>query len=402
MLDALARQLYTEKVNKGSIPNDLYKKTADDLLKALDEGLGGKSFDITDGRNTLKAYLQQNIAAFSAAKSLTQMNHMRSLMADAKDFTDFRNKCFDAGYQFNVNWLRTEYDTFTASAQMAQQWDQYRANGVEVFEFTTVGDDRVRPAHAALDGLTIRYDSPAIKRLWPPLDWACRCFMVPGIAERAMNDAQAGKVINDNTPNKLFHHHPGIDKAVVNNNHPYFKEAATHVGGKEKLKELDAQKNYGLPSVKKMYNQNKFPARVEMASETEYRDWWKDQVKAKGTDDFVLKDKTGLNILFDSVQTPGNNKSSFSYFKDHILQKSNEQRWSYAANLTDIITNADEIWSGRKNGRIVRYYLKYFDQSPMVVVAADSANTIIAQTMYELTAARVEELRRGELIDIKR
>ena len=179
------------------IPEKLYQQTAKDLLKVIDEGMGGSSFAFDDSRNTLKAYFQQNICSFSAAKSLTQMQHMTGLLSDAKDFTDFRNKCLDAGYQFNVNWLRTEYETFSSSAQMAAQWEQFIANGVETLEFTTVGDDKVRPAHALLDGLTLRIDSPAIKKIYPPLDWYCRCFMVPGIPERALSDTEAGRLAKE-------------------------------------------------------------------------------------------------------------------------------------------------------------------------------------------------------------
>lgn len=393
ILEDIARKLFTEKVQKGKIDDKLYKQTAKDLLKTIDEGLGGNSFSFEDGRNTLKAYFQQNICAFSAAKSLTEMNHMRSLLADATDFNDFRNKVFDAGYKFNINWLRTEYDTFTASAQMAQQWDSFIKNGVEALEFTTVGDDRVRPAHALLDGMTVRIDSPALKRIYPPLDWLCRCFMVPGIVSKAMGDDEAGRLAKDASANKLFRHHSGIDKVVVSDEHPYFNA---------KPKELDATSNYGLPTVKHLYNQNKFPPRIEMGSETEYRNWWRDQVNVDDTDDIALNDKTGLQILFDSTQTPGNKNSTYSYFKDHILMKSNEKRWSYAANLTDIITDADEIWSTRVGNKLQRVYIKYFENSPITVIVKDKDGVMVAETMYELTAARATELRRGELIHIKR
>jgi SPP1 gp7 family putative phage head morphogenesis protein len=321
------------------------------------------------------------------------MDHMRGLMAEAKDFVDFRNQCLDAGYQFNINWLKTEYDTFSASAQMAQQWETMTAAGVEVFQFVTAGDDRVRPTHAELDGLTFTKVAAFIKRIWPPLDFNCRCGVIPGVHDRIADDETAGRLVKQNVKNPLFKNHPGIDKVVISDDHPYFNAMP---------KELDAQKNYGLPSVKKLYNTNQYPARIEMGSEQEYKEWWRDLVTDKTRDDIVVKDKTGVHVLFDSQATPGNTKPATSYFKDHILMRSNEKRWSYAANLTDIVTQPDEIWSARVKGKIVRFYIKYFEDAPITVVGLDKNNVITAETMYELTEARAGEIRRGELIYIKR
>lgn len=393
IIDQIAKDLFEHKIKNGSIPPELYKKVSGDLLKTIDEGLGGKSFGFEDGRNTLKAYYQQNICAFSAAKSLTEMNHMRSLLADSKDFIDFRNKCFDANIQFNAAWLKTEYDTFTAAAQMGNQYDSFIKNKVDVLEFTTVGDDHVRPSHAELDGFTFRIDAPFVKKIWPPLDWNCRCHLIPGIDAKISDENKAAIAVKAAVKNPLFKNHSGIDKVVVSNDHQYFNAVNT---------ELGAVKNYGLPTVKHMYDKNAWPPRIEMASESEYRAWWKDMVNIDRTDNFQLKDKTGLNILFNSGETPGHNKSIYSYFKDHILQRTNEQRWKYAANLESIITDADEIFSIRRNNKISRVYIKYFDNNPIAVLVKDKDGVMVADTIYELTEQRAEDVRRGELIFIKR
>ena len=199
----------------------------------------------------------------------------------------------------------------------------------------------------------------------------------------------------------MFEKHAALDKVVISDGHPYFSEYNI-AKQKSKLKELDAQSNYGLPSVKHLYNQHKFSSKIEMGSEDEYRKWWKDQVNVKGTDDILLTDKTGLNILFDSVKTAGNNKKATTYFKDHIITKTNEQRWSYAANLTDILTDADEIWSTRLNNDITRIYLKYYNDAPYAIVVANKEGVMVAESMYQLTDERAIEFRRGELIHIKR
>lgn len=46
------------------------------------------------------------------------------------------------------------------------------------YEYVTVGDDRVRPSHAALDGLRRPKDDPIWDRIFPPNGWQCRCSVI--------------------------------------------------------------------------------------------------------------------------------------------------------------------------------------------------------------------------------
>lgn len=47
------------------------------------------------------------------------------------------------------------------------------------YQYVTVGDDRVRPEHEALDGVTLPKGDPFWSRAYPPNGWACRCQAVP-------------------------------------------------------------------------------------------------------------------------------------------------------------------------------------------------------------------------------
>lgn len=67
--------IYTEIAKQllngdGTINSELYFKTAQDLMAAVHNGLGGSAFAYDDDRNQLVAALQKNIYPFSAAKSL--------------------------------------------------------------------------------------------------------------------------------------------------------------------------------------------------------------------------------------------------------------------------------------------------------------------------------------------
>lgn len=47
------------------------------------------------------------------------------------------------------------------------------------YKYVTVGDSRVRPEHAALEGTTLPKDDPFWERYYPPNGWSCRCQAVP-------------------------------------------------------------------------------------------------------------------------------------------------------------------------------------------------------------------------------
>jgi SPP1 gp7 family putative phage head morphogenesis protein len=46
------------------------------------------------------------------------------------------------------------------------------------WQYLTMGDDAVRPEHAALNGIILPADSPFWKTHFPPWDWGCRCQAV--------------------------------------------------------------------------------------------------------------------------------------------------------------------------------------------------------------------------------
>lgn len=51
--------------------------------------------------------------------------------------------------------------------------------------YQTFGDGRVRPSHAALNGIILPADHPFWKDHTPPWDWGCRCNKVPVTADEA-------------------------------------------------------------------------------------------------------------------------------------------------------------------------------------------------------------------------
>ncbi len=55
---------------------------------------------------------------------------------------------------YNRNYLRTEYNFVQASAEMAAKWEGVAEDGDRYnLLYRTAGDDKVRPEHAALNGI---------------------------------------------------------------------------------------------------------------------------------------------------------------------------------------------------------------------------------------------------------
>lgn len=67
---------------------------------------------------------------------------------------------------------------FQAYAVARHQQQTATADVLPYWKYETVGDSRVRAAHAALDGKVLRADDPWWRTHYPPWDWGCRCIVV--------------------------------------------------------------------------------------------------------------------------------------------------------------------------------------------------------------------------------
>ncbi len=62
-----------------------------------------------------------------------------------------------------------------------------------LWQYQSLGDGRVRQAHAALDGVVMPADSPFWKTHFPPWDFGCRCQAIPISEDDARDIAAADK-----------------------------------------------------------------------------------------------------------------------------------------------------------------------------------------------------------------
>ncbi|MDD4217463.1 MAG: DUF935 family protein [Bacteroidales bacterium] len=357
--ESIARDLLADKLAHGQIHPDLYNQTANSLLVAVDAGLGGTSFNYDDSRNILKSYLTRNIYQFSAAKSLTEQLEFRNMMYDKKtkellSYNEFLKRVKAKGKLFNENYLETEYTTAKQSAIMAHKWDSIDA---EYLEFSTIGDGQVRASHQKLDGMTYPKNHQIWNKLYPPIEWNCRCTVIPGIASKYKeSNAQADeKVVGGMVKNTIFDNNVGTSKVIFEKGHPYFKKG---------VKDL-SWKAYGLePLAKAQARSGKVPA-LKFNSAQEFEDFYDKMVNTK--DGITLTDATGTAVLFPKS------------FKNHIItRKKDLLRYEFAGNAFETVSNPNEVWSVLKKNApkpLTTHYIKYYTNKTILVLVENNIVT---------------------------
>jgi SPP1 gp7 family putative phage head morphogenesis protein len=99
-----------------------------------------------------------------------------------------RLSAFEIDTVFNTN-VQKAYST----GRYEQMNDDSVLDALPFWQYWTVGDDRVRPEHAALDEFVARAIDPVWHKIYPPCGFNCRCSAVPITEEEALQiDKNAG------------------------------------------------------------------------------------------------------------------------------------------------------------------------------------------------------------------
>lgn len=228
-----------------NLPRWFYNKTAEALFIGAETGYGSTLLELEFGSTDylLLKELQTNIYVFSGAKTYQQVNEIQELLVKYKDRPDlFRKEALKSFEDYNTprgaNYLSAEYQTAKTSARAAKNWigiDE-RKDVLPYLEYQTVGDARVRPEHASLDGITRLVTDKFWSLYYPPNGWRCRCTTLSH-DEATVTDMRGFKQ-PENVPD-VFLMNAGKDRIVFSEKHPYFK---VKKGDKE-----SALNNFGLP-----------------------------------------------------------------------------------------------------------------------------------------------------------
>ncbi len=196
------------------------------MLDAVSSGFGSDiaevAFDSPDFEMLDK--LVQNTFSFSGAKNWQELNDITQAMRDGDKlipFSDFMEKVKAINSKYNVDWLRTEYDTAIASAQSAARWTEFEqdADAHPLLKYQTIGDSRVRYSHAILNGVTRPIKDDFWTLYYPPNGWNCRCEAVQ--AGRSEKQTKVPAVSENSVP-AMFRVNLAQKGLVFPMGHPYY------------------------------------------------------------------------------------------------------------------------------------------------------------------------------------
>lgn len=207
--------------------------TSDNAQKFIETHAGvlDSTFDHVKMSDTMRDRLQQSDYIFSGMKAFHELNEAFPSLLDEngerKPFEQFLNDVQTINKEYNKNYLRAEYNFVQASSEMAGKWEQIERDGDRYnLRYRTAGDERVRPAHRALEGVTLPPSDPFWDANYPPNGWNCRCTVVQvlrsrypvtpqqeatRLAEEAMKDDKKG----------MFRFNSGKQRKSVPDYNPY-------------------------------------------------------------------------------------------------------------------------------------------------------------------------------------
>lgn len=148
---------------------DISKATLGTLFEGFES-------DATTAMKSMGGLLETKVRS-AVAKGVDQGLHyggMEQLVREA----------FDKAGMTNAHpWLletqtRTQTQIAYSAGRLMANEDEAIQEILYGYEYCTIGDDRVRPSHAALDGLRLPKEDPRWREIMPPNGYNCRCSVV--------------------------------------------------------------------------------------------------------------------------------------------------------------------------------------------------------------------------------
>ena len=146
-------------------------------------GVLDAGFQKVEMSDKMRERLTRSNYIFSGIKTFHELNEAFPSMLDEngnkKTFERFLNDVQKINDTYNANYLHAEYNFVQASATMAAKWEQFSEDGDQYYlQYRTAKDDKVRPEHAALDGVTLPPSDSFWDTYYPPNGWNCRCNVI--------------------------------------------------------------------------------------------------------------------------------------------------------------------------------------------------------------------------------
>lgn len=236
--------IFDGSITEYDLPLDYYNAVADYLKKGLYKGFGMDLSSAVGKDLELLTELRENVYMFSAAKTYNEVKEISALLTDGtgvRSFSDFKKEALQLYDTYNVDYLKTEYNTAVGQGTMAVKWNEIEKNKafLPLLKYSAIGDacDICGP----LDGMIEPVDSAIWSSVMPLNHFNCFCtvLQLDDIDNKPTdgNDKLVASVEDKMQP--IFVNNVGRTGEVFQNKHPYFE-----VGKADKE---FAQTNFGLP-----------------------------------------------------------------------------------------------------------------------------------------------------------
>lgn len=222
----IIRGVYNGIITISRLPETLFNLNYFKMREGIDKYLS--DIDLESADWATKYELASNIYLFSGAKNYKNIWDIQKNILDEKgikrSFSKFFDKVSPIYDTYNVNWLKSEFETAYAGASQAAKWIDIKKNKetLPYLKYQTMNDGRVRPEHIVLDGIVKKIDDPFWDSSYPPNGFNCRCIVVQlaEAEETEISSERAKELQNGIDP--LFRMNVGEDNYIFDSKSKYF------------------------------------------------------------------------------------------------------------------------------------------------------------------------------------
>ena len=224
LIEEISQKLQNGDIRPSDLDKDLIEQIYNDVSQPVKEEFGQRwvDYDYKEPKSLIQKF-KKNLWQFSSAKTLAELEYINSLILDKngkiKPEHQFMQDVKKANILFNRNYLQAEYQTAKRGTQMAHLWNKFleQKEYYPNLVYRTVGDSRVRPEHATLNGIVKPIDDPFWKTYYPPNGWRCRCTVM-NTAEKVSEGT-----FEDKTVKPEFHGNTALDEEILTSKGTFFK-----------------------------------------------------------------------------------------------------------------------------------------------------------------------------------
>ena len=224
LIEEISQKLQNGDIRPSDLDKDLIEQIYNDVSQPVKEEFGQRwvDYDYKEPKSLIQKF-KKNLWQFSSAKTLAELEYINSLILDKngkiKPEHQFMQDVKKANILFNRNYLQAEYQTAKRGAQMDHLWNKFleQKEYYPNLVYRTVGDSRVRPEHATLNGVVKPIDDPFWKTYYPPNGWRCRCTVM-NTAEKVSEGT-----FEDKTVKPEFHGNTALDEEILTSKGTFFK-----------------------------------------------------------------------------------------------------------------------------------------------------------------------------------